>query len=344
MLDRYDVEQLISDAGGFDDSAFANAAELRSLSVSAEGVVEYSYRTVTFDGEGRPTKTEPLQSRDVLMVKKLGNWQSNESVEVFGELLFPGPYRFTQGDRLSDLVARAGGLSESADPVGAILLRKSIADLESEQMADLAKQIKRSAASQLLTDEVQQQSLSDLDAIGNILSATTGQGRLLIDLNLALTEDPQFDLELEPGDRLFIPRLSNVVAIVGEVNRPSSHSFNNQLSMEDYLGLAAGLTKRADEDAIYIVARDGSVRSFDKSSSLWSFSDEASTIPKRRYHRRTDRLDLQRYVICMESSDSAHISVYGFCGCDRRFIKAIIPSLKRRNKSGDESELGYGRY
>ena len=91
MLDRYNVEQLISDAGGFDDSAFANAAELRSLSVSAEGVVEYSYRTVTFDGEGRPTKTEPLQSRDVLIVKKLGNWQAMNLWKFSGSSCSRGP-------------------------------------------------------------------------------------------------------------------------------------------------------------------------------------------------------------------------------------------------------------
>lgn len=280
LLDSYTAEQLIRDAGGFDDSAFATAAELRRVNVSERGAVEYSYRTVTFDGEGRPNKTESLRSRDVLVVKKLGNWQSEDSVEVFGELFFPGPYRFTHGDRLSDLVKRAGGLTESADPIGAVLLRKSIADLESEQLANLSKQIKRSAATKLLTDEVQQQTLTEIDEIGSILGATAGQGRLLIDLRLALTEDPQFNLELEPGDRLYIPRLSNVVAIVGEVNRPSSHSFNAQLSTADYLDLAAGVTKRADEDSIYIVGRDGSVRFLDKSSNFWSFSDDTSALQR----------------------------------------------------------------
>jgi polysaccharide export outer membrane protein len=61
------------------------------------------------------------------------------------------------------------------------------------------------------------------------------------------------------GDKLFVPKLSNTITIVGEVRRQGSHSFQQSLDINDYLALSAGLTKRADDAAMYIVKANGAV-------------------------------------------------------------------------------------
>jgi polysaccharide export outer membrane protein len=80
-----------------------------------------------------------------------------------------------------------------------------------------------------------------------------------VKLNQALGGDEGADIALMDGDKLVIPQKSNTVTVVGEVRRQGTHSFERGLSVDDYLGLSAGMTARADNNAVYIVRADGSV-------------------------------------------------------------------------------------
>ena len=74
-----------------------------------------------------------------------------------------------------------------------------------------------------------------------------------------MSGDLNADLEVDDGDRLVIPVLSNTVSVVGEVKRQGTHSFQGELNLDDYIDLSAGLTRRADDGGIYIVKANGSV-------------------------------------------------------------------------------------
>ena len=91
------------------------------------------------------------------------------------------------------------------------------------------------------------------------LEEVEGVGRLLIDLEAALSGDSNYDLEVEDGDTLMIPVRSNTVAVVGEVRRSGTHTFQRGLLLEDYIELSAGLTQRADAKGVYIIKANGSV-------------------------------------------------------------------------------------
>jgi polysaccharide export outer membrane protein len=60
------------------------------------------------------------------------------------------------------------------------------------------------------------------------------------------------------------------VTIVGEVLQQGTHSFDDELSVEDYISLSAGLSARADDSGIYVVRADGSVTLLD--NGWWRFS------------------------------------------------------------------------
>ena len=64
---------------------------------------------------------------------------------------------------------------------------------------------------------------------------------------------------LKNGDRLIVPRLTQEVTVIGEVQSATSHLYRENLSREDYIAMSGGLTPRADEDRIYVVRADGSV-------------------------------------------------------------------------------------
>jgi protein involved in polysaccharide export with SLBB domain len=64
---------------------------------------------------------------------------------------------------------------------------------------------------------------------------------------------------LKDGDRLAIPRITQEVTVIGEVQSPTSHLFTDGSSASDYIGLSGGMTQRADKSRIYVVRADGSV-------------------------------------------------------------------------------------
>ena len=263
---------LVAAAGGLKDNAFLEAAELRRLANVGSGQMSVNYQMIDLDrimsGEARIE----LASRDHLTVREIPDWDPTEAVEISGEVRFPGTYRLQKGETLSDIIRRAGGLTEDAFVEGAMLKRKSVAERERERAKELAASIRQSVASSLLTEEVQTVALSELDLITRELESFEGQGRLLIDLPAALSGDSFADVQLFDGDTLEVPQISANVTIVGEVKRQGTHSYNKAMSLEDYLTLSAGLTSRADQEGIYVVRANGSVETVER--TWWRFGKE----------------------------------------------------------------------
>ena len=263
------AEILINAAGGLTDSAFLEAAELRRLTERSDGQVAASYRDVNL-AKGRGGNTITLQSRDHLTIRDIPNWSPTDSIMVTGEVKFPGEYRIRRGETLSEVIERAGGFTENASPESAVFTREAVAALEAERAAKFAQDIQTTFATRLLTEETTNQGMAEISQIVSSLLAVEGAGRLLIDLPAAMSGDLNADLEVEDGDRLVIPVLSNTVSVVGEVKRQGTHSFQGEFTLDDYVDLSAGFTRRADEGGIYIIKANGSVLTLER--NLWRFT------------------------------------------------------------------------
>ena len=61
--------------------------------------------------------------------------------------MHPGDYGIQEGERLSSVIARAGGLRADAYPYGAILERRQVRELEAKNRADLIRQVQGQEAS-----------------------------------------------------------------------------------------------------------------------------------------------------------------------------------------------------
>ena len=153
---------------------------------------------------------------------------------------FPGDYRIRKGETLSAVIDRAGGFTDNASPESAVFTRKAVAALEAERAAQFAQDIQTTFATRLLTEETTTQGMAEISQIVSSLQSVEGAGRLLIDLPAAMSGDLNADLEVEDGDRLVIPVLSNTVSVVGEVKRQGTHSFQGELTLDDYIDLSAG--------------------------------------------------------------------------------------------------------
>ena len=271
ILKDYGVDDIVKAAGGLLESADLGTAELRRTVTNASGSVDFKYIDVRFDSSGRVTTGTRLQSRDIVTVRDIPDWNREDTISVRGAVVFPGTYVISPGETISSVIERAGGLTDLAFPEGAIFNRVVIARREAERAQAFAADIRQTYASRLLTEETTSTGLQEVLLITEQLETFEGQGRLLIDLPAALSGNAESDYEVEDGDELIIPRSSDTVSVVGEVRQPGTHIFQAGLSVEDYISLSAGVTKRSDQSAIYIVRANGSVTTLD--SSWWRFSE-----------------------------------------------------------------------
>ena len=72
-----------------------------------------------------------------------------------------------------------------------------------------------------------------------------------------MKSDPLKNILLENEDQLYIPKRPSSVSVVGEVYSPSTHAFDSNISVENYINKAGGLRDTADRDNMYIILPNG---------------------------------------------------------------------------------------
>ena len=73
-----------------------------------------------------------LRPLDVIRVRPVFSDREEGHVTVNGQVRYPGTFDITRGERLSSLLERAGGYTDSAYPYGAVFTRLSAAATERE--------------------------------------------------------------------------------------------------------------------------------------------------------------------------------------------------------------------
>nr|WP_275692719.1 SLBB domain-containing protein [Rheinheimera hassiensis] len=256
------VVDLINAAGGLNDATYVSRVELSRIlrqDTQLEGVtvkhINLDLRQAMANGDDNIA----LHNRDRLNVFSTPGWEDKREVVIEGEVRFPGTYTIQRGETLSQVIARAGGVSESAFVFGSVYTRQQVKEKEVVQYAKLVEQLKADVATRALSAANAQISPTDAMTMISELEKIEPLGRLVINLEQVIAGNPAFDMAVENGDRLFVPRINRAVTIVGEVQHAGTHRFDAKLSLKEYLGLAGGLRKRADGDRTYIIRGDGSV-------------------------------------------------------------------------------------
>ncbi|MDX1587869.1 MAG: SLBB domain-containing protein [Oleiphilaceae bacterium] len=277
LSEQATVRDLIDAGGGLRDSALMLEAELVRSQVSGLGQAETELITFPLvQGVENGADEVALQGYDRLLIKGVPGFAKRETITLEGEVRFPGQYSIRIGDTLKDVIERAGGLTERAFPEGAIFSRERLRRQEQERM-EMAEQRLRRDLLGLQLEAGEQGPDQDLGMLQNLLQQVQqveAMGRLVIDLE-ALVAGRLPELEVLDGDRLQIPRRPQSVSVFGEVQFASSHLYDPDLAVTDYLDRSGGFSAQADEERIYVIRADGSV--WRPSESRW-FSGRGETL------------------------------------------------------------------
>jgi protein involved in polysaccharide export with SLBB domain len=251
------VAQMVEAAGGLKDSAYTGAVEIsrKNNSNPEESTVD----TVTADVAGELI----LQAQDSIFVKTTPDYLKKDTVRLMGEVVFPGEYSFSKGERLSSVIERAGGFTNVADVNAAIFTREKLKQREQKELDRLKEKLDEELSNQKLVDansgdkiDAKQQQIQN-ELIDN-LNAAKATGRLVIPLE-SIIDGKAEDVILEPGDVLGVPQFRQEVSVIGEVQRPTSYFFDKRLNYKDYIEQSGGLTQTANSKGIYIVKASGEV-------------------------------------------------------------------------------------
>lgn len=251
------VEDFIIMAGGLLDGASTSRVDVSRRKKDADGLfaTQDVGRLYTFSLkpglEDDGLKGFVLEPYDEVTVHTSPSYGEQKYFSVDGEVNFAGTYAITsREERLSDLVAKAGGVTGYAYLKGARLIREMNGS-EVEQARDLVRTVGM---------QVDTSALDPRDLI-------TKHYNVAIELDKALAyPGSEYDVVLRENDRLEVPVMSNVVRVRGAVMMPTVLTYNSRLRAGDYIDLCGGYGDRAMRTKAYIVSMNGSSRRLRRNS------------------------------------------------------------------------------
>ncbi|MGO9993743.1 MAG: SLBB domain-containing protein [Steroidobacteraceae bacterium] len=276
------VSDLIRAGGSMEDSAYSGEAELTRYAITDGSVRQTSLIPIDLAAIHRGDAAANLQLMpyDVLVIKMTPQWTEPGTIELTGEVRFPGKYPITRGETLSSVLHRAGGFSDLAFEEGAVFIREELKKREKEQLDLLTNRLQSDLAALSLEAVASSAATSNANAgagatqglaVGQSLIAqlreTKPVGRLVISLDRVMrgrAGGPE-DVLLRDGDKLLVPKRTQEITILGEVQSPTSHVYRPGLTRDDYIARSGGATQKADQKRIYIVRANGDVLTGERS-------------------------------------------------------------------------------
>lgn len=251
------IEDLIIAAGGLNEAAATyNVEVLRpvrkndSLSRNISPEVAQTFQvSISRDLKKSPqASTFVLQPFDQVYVRTVPNFQEPQFVQVEGQVVNPGPYGITNRDeRVSDVINRAGGLTQYAYIEGATLVRRV-------QLSEAELKTRQEAITEVSDD-------SQRSAVQAAPLDPNSQERVDINLKRVLANPhSEEDLILQEGDVISIPKQLQTVRIGGEVQYPNTTRFTPGDNFMDYISRAGGFSSKSIRRRSFVVYANGNVR------------------------------------------------------------------------------------
>ena len=285
------ASDLLCAAGGLTRKAYGITAELSRISYSHDGdnstehlaldsvallqICELKRRLATglatatdYQAQYADNQRNPvLQRMDQLAFSEKAGWVERATVTLGGEVMRPGVYAIDRDETLCQVLKRAGGLTEEAYAFGAEFSRVSVRNMQQETIDQLHSQL-----DDLMIDLSLSHSFNNADKTSEEwggkqdylkaiqqLEKAEATGRMVIDLEAVMSCKSRRDVALEDGDALYVPTEPDFVQVAGQVYVPTSHLFDEDRKIADYIELSGGHTLLGQINHAYVIQANGEV-------------------------------------------------------------------------------------
>ena len=271
ITDGTAIASVVSFTGGVTRDADLAMVEITRFAPTIPGAISPATRSFA-DVSGAGAANVKLNPGDVVRFNAVFSDRESGPVLLGGEFVRPGLYVIRRGERLSEVVARAGGLTQQAYPYGAIFTRESVKRAERAGFIRAAQQL-NSAAAFAATRDGDGAGAGAIGAIRDIVAELTSAeplGRMVMEADPTILQvRPELDLVLEPGDTLLMPKRPNSVLVIGDVLNPGALQFVSGTTAEQYMTQAGGLQESADRDRLFLVYPNGIAQPI--SFNVWNY-------------------------------------------------------------------------
>lgn len=181
----------------------------------------------------------PLRPYDNVLIMRQAGWDLQRLVYLTGQVKHPGRYALkTKTERLSDLIERAGGLTDQAYAGGIQFYRSYRPGLQP-------------------ADDTRPQLTQNPERGRDTLPRGYVE-RVGIDLPRVLKDDDARDnVILAGGDSINIPEYNPIIMVQGAVNSPGAVPYTPGKSLDWYVNAAGGYTQLSDNKHAYVTQANG---------------------------------------------------------------------------------------
>ena len=222
--------------------------------------------------------------------------------KISGAVMKPGAYMISADENINDLIDKAGGYTNNAYLHGAIYTNED------------AKKINKKAKDILYQEfldniiAVSQQNISENFDLTPIVQLTKEvkesvvNGRVIIDLE---DETSLVSFPVKEGDHLFIPEISNVVYVYGEISSEGAVMYSENKSIDYFVEKSGGFKRSADKQSIYILNPNGESQLYRSKRNIFESSPKSLAtimpgsiifVPRELDESTPRRLAAQAYV------------------------------------------------
>ncbi|MCI6338923.1 MAG: SLBB domain-containing protein [Prevotella sp.] len=266
--DNETLEDLVLQAGGLKETASLMKVDVarrivdQRLTTSSD-TIAHTFSFALKDGfviDGEPGFV--LKPYDEIYVRKSPGFYKQQNVYVEGEVLFAGTYTLSKkNERVSEIIKKAGGLSNMAYPQGARLERR-LTNLERKRVAEIMKLQREQREDEIRSQAIKSgKSISDLKQLASTDNYEIPDFYPVgIELDKAIANPgSDADIVLREGDRLTVPVYNGTVKINGEVMYPNTVAYKEGKGVNYYIDLAGGFSGKAKKSRTYIIYMNGDV-------------------------------------------------------------------------------------
>jgi protein involved in polysaccharide export with SLBB domain len=196
-----------------------------------------------------------LEPNDRIIIPYLDNEMQSFTAWVYGEANMPGIYPIgSERVSLAQLLETAGGLTDNALGESAYITRNPVNNRNVNPSTNFSLAELQRTSDQLTQGFEYLRNEEQLDP----------ENRVHVDLTDPTALEQTI---ISDGDRLYIPKDYESVILYGQVNNPGTYSYDNDLSVEDYLQKAGGFTIAADMERVFVIK---------SGSRAWKYPNETT--------------------------------------------------------------------
>jgi len=218
-------------------------------------------RRVAVDFSKQDLRSAALSPGDTVRFNPVFVDRDAGPVLLAGEFIRPGLYNIRRGEKLSEVITRAGGLTDQSYPYGAVFTRERVKREQQVGFDRAARELNSALAVVAANRGVDPRAVLSLQELSEQLRQVESQGRVVIEADPAVLQvRAELDTVMEAGDRIFMPKRPNFVSVSGDVLNPGAMQFIAGAMPDRYIRQAGGFQRSADEGRVFVVFPNGAAQ------------------------------------------------------------------------------------